>query len=184
MKRFNDSTGAEWKLELTLGSAKRIKDDLGIDLLCPAKDNEGKTAVERLWGDAWLMGEAILCLLSDQIAGSEISTDAMRQRFNGKALTEAEIAFREELIDFFRSRDQVEWAETVIALAKVNEAERKIAARKFQSLDVNAVIRKLEAEAEGIDLNATLLKRMESEMKKVKTSMAGLLSGESPEPAE
>ena len=87
MKRFNDSTGVEWKIELTLGSAKRIKDDLGIDLLCPAKDNEGKTAVERLWGDAWLMGEAILCLLSDQIAGSEISTGVVKVPVAGFSVT-------------------------------------------------------------------------------------------------
>jgi len=121
MRKFKDTTGREWEIVLTIGSAKRVKDHVGVDLLQPEEGDP--PLLTRLGTEERLLAEVICCLMSNQFEKHNVGEEEVLDAFDGATILAAQKAFYGELVDFFRSRGRkdrataVEKQETVIAQA-------------------------------------------------------------------
>ena len=138
MKTFNDAAGRTWTISLTLGTAARVKDALGLDLLQP--ESGDPPLLTRLGTDELLLGEVICCLLAGQFEAHKVNEQEVRDAFDGTTLLAAQQAFYEELIDFFRGRGRTDRAKAVAAQAKVIEAAVKAVEARIDALDVDEAI--------------------------------------------
>ena len=102
MTYFKDANGKEWGLLLNLGTARRVKDKLGADLLNPNdRDKDGMPLTTRLLYDDLLL--ASVC---------EVIVDASEgefQNFDGASLKAMDEAFWKEYRRFFAERGK-DWA--------------------------------------------------------------------------
>ncbi len=138
MKTFKDSTGRDWKISLTLGSAMAVKDLLGVDLLQPEQGDP--PLLTRLGTDEMLLGEVLCALLADQFEANGVDGPEVRRAFDGKTLLAAQTAFYDELIDFFRSRGRTDRSTAVAKQAEmIKLAVAKLQAN-IESIDAAEVI--------------------------------------------
>jgi len=101
MKMFTDAAGRTWSISVNLGTALKVKDALGVDLLQPEQGEP--PLLTRLGTDELLPGQVICCLLGDQFEVHKVTEADVRAGFDGQTLLAAQTAFYEELVDFSRS---------------------------------------------------------------------------------
>lgn len=126
MRKFKDSTGYEWDINLPFGEIVRVKRESGgeFDLLSPMNDKESKLA-EILDSNLEKFYE-LLCYLVTPQFGKLDCTDVAKftacefgQRVASDVLIAAQKQFFLEWSDFFRFANRPEIAAVVEALAKV-----------------------------------------------------------------
>ena len=151
MKTFTDAAGRTWTLSLTLGSALRVKDTLGIDLLQPevGEPDAGGPLLTRLGTDELLLGEVICCLLASQFEAHQVTGQQVREAFDGKTLLAAQKAFYEELMDFFQGRGRADRARAVAAQAQLIETAVRAITTRIEAIDPAKVVDQAMAEAEA-----------------------------------
>ena len=142
MKAFKDSSSREWKLELTIGAAKRIRSLADVNLLeldqpyrgdlpseAPAK--EGPPLLTRLGLDVMLLCDVVYAAVKPQADDAGVTDEQFGAALGGEAILAARKAFFEELADFFRSQGRADLAraieaqERIVSLA-VEQVDRKI----------------------------------------------------------
>lgn len=139
MKTFTDAAGRTWSISVNLGTALKVKDALGVDLLQPEQGEP--PLLTRLGTDELLLGEVICCLLGDQFEVHKVTEADVRAGFDGQTLLAAQTAFYEELVDFFRSRGRTDRARAVETQNRVITEAVKAIEAKIEALDVEATIR-------------------------------------------
>jgi len=138
MKTFKDTTGQDWTITLTLGTAMHVRDKLNIDLLQPEVGDP--PLLTRLGTDEMLMGEVLCALLDDQIEKSNITAEQMRERFDGPTLLAAQNAFYDELADFFRLRGRSDRAKACRKQQALINKAIELAAIKIDGMDVDKIV--------------------------------------------
>ena len=138
MKTFTDAAGRTWSISVNLGTALKVKDALGVDLLQPEQGEP--PLLTRLGTDELLLGQVICCLLSDQFEVHKVTEADVRAGFDGQTLLAAQTAFYEELVDFFRSRGRTDRARAVETQNRVITEAVKAIEAKIEALDVEATI--------------------------------------------
>ncbi len=138
MKMFKDSEGQEWKIVLTLGSAMHVRDKLGIDLLQPEEGDP--PLLTRLGTDEILLGEVLCALLETQIEKNGITENDIRERFDGQTTLAAQVAFYDELSDFFRLRGRTDRAKACRTQQAMIGKAIELAAMKIDAMDVNKIV--------------------------------------------
>lgn len=138
MTTFKDSTGHEWKLELTIGLAMTVRDRLGLDLLQP---EQGEPPVlTRLGTDELLLAEVILAFIEGQMAKLSLSAESVLKRFDANTIHAAHMAFYTELVNFFQSRGRPDRAEAIKKQAAILKEAAKIGAEKIAEFDVKKTV--------------------------------------------
>lgn len=101
MKTFKDKNGKEWQIELTIGSAKRVRDYADADLISP---KVGET-VAKLSSNPELLVNTLyaLCKPQCEAADPKISEEGFAEAFNGKAIEDATTALVDEICVFSQS---------------------------------------------------------------------------------
>ena len=128
MKTFTDAAGRTWTIAINLGTARMVKDKLGIDLLQPEVGEP--PLLTRLGTDEMLLGEVLCALLEKQFETHKVTAEEVRAAFDGRTLLAAQQAFYEELIDFFQSRGRADRAKAVAKqMTLINTAVAAIEAR-------------------------------------------------------
>ncbi len=138
MKTFTDAAGRTWSISVNLGTALKVKDALGVDLLQPEQGEP--PLLTRLGTDELLLGQVICCLLGDQFEVHKVTEADVRAGFDGQTLLAAQTAFYEELVDFFRSRGRTDRARAVETQNRVITEAVKAIEAKIEALDVEATI--------------------------------------------
>lgn len=135
MKAFKDTTGREWRIRLTLGSADRVLDLVGVDLLDPVGGEV--PLMTRLRTDVRLLGKVLGELLETN-GDRPLTVSELREAFDGPTKSAAWLAFREEWADFFREDGRADIAtaidrhESLVAEAvKLNELKVQETAIEF-----------------------------------------------------
>lgn len=114
MTRFEDSKNQTWEITINLGTARFVRDNIGINLLNPTELNaEGQNLIARLMYDDLVFGDVILALLNNQgLKPADV---------DGEFLKAAENPFWLEYRLFFQARGK-KWAASAI-LAGLAERE-------------------------------------------------------------
>jgi hypothetical protein len=103
MQTFKDKNGTLWRIELNVGSAKRVKADCGvnlIDIVTVGDNNVETTVFERLAGDIELLINVLFSLCSAQAASSGIDAEKFAELFTGETVELATDALINEIINF------------------------------------------------------------------------------------
>ena len=136
MNQFIDSKKRAHALEITLGTALKVREAIGVDLLNPTDktDNSDPLSTRLLYDDVFL-GVVCYHLLADQLTGKEISKEDFLCALDGEATKRLDKAFWDEYRFFFQARGK-EW---IVEATKLDEAARDDAlAKTLASVQSNA----------------------------------------------
>lgn len=139
MKSFKDSTGREWVLTLTLGSAMKVKSKLDIDLLQPEEGDP--PLLTRLGTDEMLLAEVICALLENQFEKHGVTEDDVREAFDGQTILAAQKAFYGELVDFFQKRGRTDRAKAVAKQTMLIDMAVAQAGQQIDAVDIESLMR-------------------------------------------
>lgn len=138
MRTFTDAAGRTWSIHMTLGSAMRVKQKLGVDLL---RIEEGDPPLlTRLGVDELLLGEVICAMLEPQFQAANVNENDIRNSFDGGTLRAAVRAFHDELIDFFQSSGRNFRAKAVAKQLAMIDAAMGASEAKIDAMDVATTI--------------------------------------------
>lgn len=152
MHSFSDLKGRKWDVHLTLGIARKLKSQLGIDLLKP-EDNQAEL-IDVLSNHFTLIEAVWIAIESDALAKS-VSKEEFENDMDGETLDRAVTAFMEEL-SFFIQRVDPTRAKLLIALLQKSKAILEIQTAKVTKLlEDPATSEAIEAEMERLVSEAT-----------------------------
>ena len=132
--KFTDKSGKAWDISLTIGSIKRVKSNIGVDLL----DIEGgeEPLISRLLLDEVLLAEVIAELISDQLG--DMSQAEMLDRFDGETLAAASKAFWEEMKGFFTSKSRQDRLAVILKATSLLETAISQGAQRVSEIEIDA----------------------------------------------
>lgn len=96
MSLFQDATGKQWRVELTLGSLRRLKSEAEFDLSAMSVDERFATA---LMGDPVTLANVCWVLCREQAVGT--TRDQFEDAIDGDAVERLQVAVFEAIVDFF-----------------------------------------------------------------------------------
>ena len=118
MKTFTDTFGRTWTVTINVGTIKRVKTMLGINLLEAITDD----LTEKLKNDVCLLVDVLYVICKNEADAKNITDENFGEAMAGDALENATNAFLDELIDFFPAEKKMILRK---AINKVNQAEKK-----------------------------------------------------------
>lgn len=119
MKTFKDTAGRTWSLSLTIGSAKKIRDLLEIDLF----GDDISTIVTDLASDPVRLAGVLWVLVADEAAAKDISEDDFFGAFSGDVIEAVTDLFLEELVQLYPEKKRIILHKI---LEKIRSAELRI----------------------------------------------------------
>ncbi len=119
MKTFKDTAGRTWSLSLTIGSAKKIRDILEIDLF----GDDISTIVTDLASDPVRLAGVLWVLVADEAAAKDINEDDFFGAFSGDVIEAATDLFLEELVQLYPEKKRIILHKI---LEKIRSAELRI----------------------------------------------------------
>lgn len=146
MRKFKDTQDREWYIKLTLGSAKRVLDETGQDLLNVTGD-EG--SLMTLLEQDILMGSVIACLLGPQFEERGMGADDVEDTFDGPTLLKSQKAFMEEWADFSKGRGRADSSALIRKMQELVEAGIAREAQNLEKIDTEKTLEELEALTSG-----------------------------------
>lgn len=117
MPTFKDADGRDWNLTLTLGVARRIKDDLGIDF---GAIGDGSLFF-KLAGDPYKLGAVLWLLIEREAERRKITDEQFLDALDGDVLGAAISALGEAVVNFTPAPMRAAVAK---AFAKTEEAQQ------------------------------------------------------------
>lgn len=118
MKTFTDCMGRTWTVTINVGTIKRVKTMLGINLLEAITDD----LAEKLKNDVCMLVDVLYVICKNEADAKNITDENFGEAMAGDALENATNAFLDELIDFFPAEKKMILRK---AINKLNQAEKK-----------------------------------------------------------
>src|SRR5687768_6394236 len=100
MRTFKDTVGRTWNVALNIGTAKRIKEAMGLDLL------DNGQSIQQIAGDPYLMGNVLFVICEAQCKQLDVTDEQFGESLAGDVIDDALTALVEELVDFFPKRQR------------------------------------------------------------------------------
>ena len=131
MRTFKDCEGRTWSVTLNVLQRKRIRANLGVDLVnVIALDSGGKVKtdlVDRIASDPCLLVDILWVCVGDEAKAAGVTDEEFGRSLAGDSIDEATAAFLDELVDFFPGAKR-------LFLKKAVELSRKYAGEMTESL--------------------------------------------------
>lgn len=117
MREFTDSQKRLWNISITLGTAKRVKELVGVDIINPGSiTDDGTEVIQRLLNDDLFVGQVCAALMDNQKPPLD--------EFDGATIREMDRAFWQEYRFFFAERGKRYLAKAIeMDLAEKNQKE-------------------------------------------------------------
>jgi len=145
MPQFTDSQGDGWSLAITIGTAKRAKEHLAVDLLQPLEGSP--PLLTRLSTDLIFLCDLLFAICQPQAEQRQLTDVQFAERLAGEALQGAHEALMEGLVDFFR---QLRRPDVVAAIDKQREVIRRAVELAEQTVQSNEFDRLIDRELQKI----------------------------------
>ena len=142
MKTFVDNMGKTWTVTVNVGTIKRVKDLLGINLVQAITGD----LIEKVENDICLFVDILYVVCKQQAQANNISDEKFGELLGGDSLEKATEAFLDQLIDFFPETRRRLYHN---ALSKTKQAEM-------------LVVQKLEKKLQAMDLEQMLNNKLKS----------------------
>jgi hypothetical protein len=145
MRTFKDNAGRTWTIAVTVGSVKRVKSLLGINLY----ECAGGSLLDRLANDIEMLVDLIYVLCKPEADKANVTDEQFGEALSGDAIDHATTAFKEELVIFFPSGQREVMR---AALAKADDVQKRamtLALEKIDSMDPEQLIRDSLNESPG-----------------------------------
>jgi hypothetical protein len=127
---FTDALGRRWLLQITVGSCRKAKDALGLDLIHPTEE-----LFERLCDSPLDLADLLWLLCEEQAQAAGVSDEQFGCGLGGDAIDEASAALLQALVNFSPRHRRA-------PLEKVIEKVQALSDRMTQK-----VLREIESEA-------------------------------------
>ena len=153
MRSWKNKDGAEWVIDITIGSVKRVRDLAKIDLLnIDVEDENKKTVMQRMASDVELLADVIWCLSAPQAEAKGITQEQFFHAMGGDATDAAIRAFYEELEAFFQSLRRTHLAKALKTQLEIVDLASVKIGLKLDQVDVE----RLTAAADRVDVEALM----------------------------
>lgn len=156
MKQFVGRT-RPFEFAITIGTAKRLRSLLGIDLLKPTSERDGIPLVSALFTDIELFVDVLYVLVTAAPGASSLEPEVFAHELPD-AWQSARDAFFQEWIDFFRRAALSDKAATVVKQLEVLQAALEETWDHLSKLDVAEMGRQ---QVRKMDLQTELRKALE-----------------------
>lgn len=150
MKKFKDAAGREWAVVLNLAAAKKLKDELEIDLL------DGGESMQRLAADPYTMANVLWLLCEKQAIAQNITDEQFGEALAGDPIDEATTALLEAIIDFFPQGRRKAMKPMLTKMMQIQDQAFALATRKMESQEMETLIQNAMSETED-QINALLI---------------------------
>ena len=146
MKTFQDIRDETWEIVISVGSARRVRDETGHDLL---EITRGKPDVLNAFvDDVYALGSLLWSLCRPQAENRDLSPEEFAERLGNADVIEAAVqALLQSLIDFFPERTKGP-LQTVLARINAKMAKRQTAATAQMEEILNSP--KLDADLDAL----------------------------------
>lgn len=156
MKTFKDSAGDEWEISINVGSIKRVRDLLKVDLTAVETHHNGIPLVAALSGlDVLFLVDVICALCRPQLKARDMSDEEFAERLEGDVIASAQLLFLEEWHAFFQSLNRTEATRMIRAGMKLVETAVAKVTRKVDKAMETATELLNADELDGQDLSQT-----------------------------
>lgn len=120
MAAFTDSTGREWRLDITLGTVLRVRELAGVDLLTIGEtDADGSPRFLKLLTDLETIGRVCWAICAPVALQDGLTVDAWLDRLDGQAAAAAARAMQGALVLFFHRAGHAALARAIETAAAV-----------------------------------------------------------------
>lgn len=128
MKIFKDVNGKEWTISITVGTIKRVKDLMNVNLI----DAVSTDLIDKMKSDPVFLCDILFAICKPQADKDGVSDVEFGEGLVGDAISDATTALIGDLVDFFPQSQR-----TILqkALAKINTAEKKMTETMNQKID-------------------------------------------------
>lgn len=136
MRKFQDNTGREWILSITLDAIERVEASIGVDLSAPSSGEPAlwhRLMTSRLW-----LVRVLWALVKPQ-AGA-MSKEAFYSALTGDALAGAFAEFWQEYPDFFPSLGQQEIGKGLKTILEVMAQLKDKGREQIEKVDLQAIV--------------------------------------------
>lgn len=117
---FKDSTGREWRVNITMGTALEVLEELGVDLLNPTARDEGKlSSVDVLTSDPSMLAQVVFFCVKEPYSDKKTFLDHL----DGAAFKRASDAFWRAYENFFAAAGRADFARVIES--KASEAKER-----------------------------------------------------------
>lgn len=136
MEIFRDLKGREWRLQITVGTVRKVRSVLKLDLYDVSSEGFIKVIVD----DTEKLVDMFYLLLEDQAKELDVNEQSFAEGFGGDTIDEATTAFLNELTNFF-PQSKREPAKKILAKTRklVGMATEKLM-QKVDQLDENEIL--------------------------------------------
>lgn len=141
MHPFKDAAGREWQIRMSIGQARKLKDDIGIDVL------DGGDSLSKLATDPYTTANCLYILCESQANESGVSDEQFGESLAGDVIDSATEALLAELVDFFPKRQREALRTMLAKLNGMQEAAAKMGTEKLNSKAMDELIEKELAKA-------------------------------------
>ncbi len=148
---FKDSKGINWEISLTLASATRVKEHVGVDLL---KIDGDETLTQRLAEDYLLIGKIVACLIENQFDKYGVTAENIDERFDAKTINASVKALNEELVNFFRDLGRPDKSKQIEKMNELLNYGISVAEKQADKIPMSEMKQKIDAEAEKAFTNS------------------------------
>lgn len=140
MRQFCDSKGRPWTLSVTVGTIKRVKALVGVDLLDltagdPPLCNRIATDIMLVCDVAYALVKPVADSMSPPVTDEEFG-----ESLGGDAIAKCHEALQEEIADFFRQSGRTEMAGMIEGAKRLTTAAIREATQRVQAVDVDKII--------------------------------------------
>lgn len=137
MHTFTDLSGHIWRIALTVGTMRTMKDRIGVDLFGVTSGN--LDAVKTI-DDPETFQKILWAMIKSQAEEDGIAEMDFWERVDGNTIESASVAFRDSLLDFFPPGRRA----VVVAAIAVQESQQQLVAQRLAAIaaghpDENAV---------------------------------------------
>lgn len=148
MRSFQDCKDRFWNVELNIAQAKKIKAQLGIDLVSLDGD------LLKSLSDVMTLVDVIFLLCADQAEKMGVTDEEFGRSLDGGAILDAEKAFFGELELFSRGRGGKALGKMQAKVMEIREKAMDLAAEKSEAL-MERAWDEMEAKMEALEIPGT-----------------------------